>query len=88
MSQIMLINFDFDIHFEITIDEKFENNGKRVAFKANIFGHGNQVSNATHENINEYIVMLSKNFIKVMRRLDGRPDNIDSSNVKENQQQN
>lgn len=49
--------------------------------------YADQISNVTDENIDEFIVMFAKDFSRVVKRLDRRPGNIGSLNLKDNQQQ-
>ena len=54
--------------FKLCFD-KSENKGKLVDFKNTVTDHGDQVYSETYEDVNDSIAMFSRNFAKVMRRL-------------------
>lgn len=74
--------------FEITINDKYEEYSKCLAFKVDIIDHEDQASHDIDDNLTKSIVMLVKHFSKIVIRFDRRIKNNVSSNIEENQQNN
>lgn len=58
--------------FEMAINDKLENKFKGVSFKADVESDKKPVEEDTKDNLSNFIALLAKRFIKVMRRPDKR----------------